>query len=240
MNVIQPNCRIQFSAEDVDFIVATLGRSAGDADCLTRLLTDEDTRDLILDDERLFNALLNHCGCLGVSSRLYFFVLVRRVLRSTGTDDRRVADYVAEVLTEFSEAERMRLQLPGSAPASFDYLFEMMGALQSADEQTGFLIRTHIGNRSLFMAGIFPDHIRTRAERRGCPDLNYYESLGQANFRAASDHRLARKYQLDDVLGTLSERFHETRLALNEMTERLLSVGDPEVPVGMLLRPELN
>lgn len=239
MLVIQPNCRIQFTAEDIDFIITTLGRGTGDTDCLTRLLADEDTRDLILDDERLFRALLEHRGCLRVSARLYFYVLVRQVLRRTGITERAVTDYVAEVLAEFSEAERTRLRMPGQ-PEALDYFFELLAALQTADEQTRFHIRAHIGNQSLFMSGIFPDRIRARAERKGFPDLNYYESLGQANFRAASDHRLARKYELDDVFSTLSERFHETRLALNDMTDRLLSVGEPEVPMGLLLKPGLN
>lgn len=236
MLVIQPNCRVQFTAEDVDFIIATLGRAAGDPDCLTRLLADEDTRDLILDDERLFRALLEHRGCLRVSARLYFYVLVRQVLRRTGITDRAVTDYVAEVLAEFSETERTRLRVPRQ-PAALDYFFEMLAALQTADDHTRFLIRAHIGNHSLFLSGIFPDRIRARAERKGFPDLRYYESLGQASFRAASDHRLARKYELDDVFATLSERFHETRLALNDMADRLLSVGEPDLPMGGLLKP---
>ncbi len=239
MLVIQPNCRVQFTAEDIDFIIATLGRSAGDPDCLTRLLADEDTRDLILDDERLLRALLEHRGCLGVSARLYFYVLVRQVLRRTGITERAVTDYVAEVLAEFSEAERTRLRMPGQ-PEPLDYFFEMLAALQTADEQTRFHIRAHIGNQTLFMSGIFPDRIRARAERKGFPDLSYYESLGQASFRAAGDHRLARKYDLTNVFSTLSERFHETRLALNDMSERLLSVGEAEVPMGLLVKAGLN
>ncbi len=239
MLVIQPNCRVQFTAEDIDFIIATLGRGVGDADCLARLLADEDARDLILDDERLFRALLEHRGCLRVSARLYFYVLVRQVLRRTGITERAVTDYVAEVLAEFSETERTRLRVPGK-PETLDYFFEMLAALQTADEHTRFHIRAHIGNQSLFLSGIFPERIRARAERRGFPDLSYYESLGQSNFRVASDHRLARKHGLNDVFATLSERFHETRLALNDMADRLLSVGEPEVPAGVLLKAGLN
>jgi len=236
MLVIQPNCRVQFTAEDIDFIITTLGSGAGDADCLTRLLADEDTRDLILDDERLFRALLEHCGCLRVSARLYFYVLVRQVLRRPGIMDRAVTDYVAEVLAEFSETEQSRLRVPGQ-PEALDYFFELLAVLQTADDPTRFRIRAHIGNQTLFLAGIFPARIRARAERKGFPDLGYYESLGQASFRAASDHRLARKHGLNDVFATLSERFHETRLALNDLAERLLSVGEPEPPMGLLLKP---
>src|SRR5438067_7788767 len=98
MKVIQPNFLVQFTADDIDFIVSTLGKKSNDSQWLIRLLSDESTRDLILDDEALFHAFLEHRGCLRVSSHFYFYVLVRHVLRRAGIDDRAVADYVAEVL----------------------------------------------------------------------------------------------------------------------------------------------
>ena len=50
MKVIQANCRVQFTAEDVEFILAILGAKAGTSETLVGLLADEDTRDLILDN----------------------------------------------------------------------------------------------------------------------------------------------------------------------------------------------
>src|SRR5436189_93048 len=106
MKVIRPNCRIQFTSEDVEFISSVLGATAGKADCVVKLLTDEEARDLILDDDLLFHALLEHRGCLRVSSHFYFYILVRHVFRRSGITDRLVADYVAEILAEFSHSER--------------------------------------------------------------------------------------------------------------------------------------
>ena len=63
-----------------------------------RLLADEESRDLILDDEALLHALLERGGCCRVSSHFYFYVLVRNVFRRADIGDRTVADYVAEVL----------------------------------------------------------------------------------------------------------------------------------------------
>ena len=65
-------------------------------------------------------------------------------------------------------------------------------------------------------------------EYKGAPDLKYYEALGRTNYRVASDHRLAHKYDLAAVLDTLAQRFRATRLALNDLTDRLLSIGDPD------------
>src|SRR3954464_7553894 len=225
MNVIISNCRMQFTAEDIDFIVEVLRPKVDSADCLVKLLADEETRDQILDDETLFRAVLEHRGCLKVSTHFYFYILVRQVLRKSGIQERAVADYVAEVLAEFSRSERMQCVLKGQG-GPLNYFFEMLAALQSADDTTGFYIRAHIGNQSLFMSGIFPERIRHRAERKGFPDLRYYEEIGRANYRVARDHRLARKYDLDGIFDILSERFHDTRRALNDLGDRLISLGD--------------
>lgn len=235
MKVIQANCRIQFTPEDIDFIVSTLGKKAADAQYLVSLLADDESRDTILDDDALFRAVTEYPGCLRVSDHLYFYVAVRRVLRRAGIEHRAVADYVAEVLCEFSRIERTRCVLPGR-PEPIDYLFEMIAALESADERTSFCIRTHIGNHSLFWSGVFPEHIRHRAEYRRGPGMKYYEALGQTHFRVASDHRLAERYALGPVLATLSERFQAARVALNDAAQRIFSIGDAEFPSEMLFQ----
>jgi hypothetical protein len=234
MKVIQPNCRVQFTAEDVDFIVSILGKKTGDAQCLIKLLADEETRDQILDDEALYRAFLEHSGCLRVSNHFYFYVVVRHVLRRAGIHDRSVADYVAEVLCEFSRAERIRCVVPGSH-GPLEYLFEMLAALETADERSSFCLRAHIGNHSLFVAGVFPDRIRFRAEKRGFPSLRYYEAVGKSNFQMASDHRLAGRYALAPIFATLAERFQDARQALNDVSQRLFSLGDTNYSIEALL-----
>ena len=42
MKIIQPNCRVQFAAEDIDFILLGLGGTPGNADGLVKLLADEE------------------------------------------------------------------------------------------------------------------------------------------------------------------------------------------------------
>ncbi|PYI84979.1 MAG: hypothetical protein DME26_12170 [Verrucomicrobia bacterium] len=217
MNVIRPNCRIQFSAEDIEFISAILGAQAGNPQTVVGLLADEDARAAILDDESLFRALLDRHGCLRVSTHFYFYVLVRNVFRRSGITDRSVADYVAEVLAEFSRVERTRCVVPGQ-PNPLNYFFEMLAALQTANDRTSFCIRAHIGT-----------------EVKGAPNLRYYEEIGKINFRLARDHRLAHEYDLAEVFNVLSERFETTRLALNDMTDRLLSLGEPDYGITKLL-----
>ena len=176
---------------------------------------------------QLTEFVLERRGCLRVSTRFYFYILVRQVFRRSDIPDRAVADYVAEVLAEFAQAERSRCFVPGQA-GPLDYFFEMLAALNTADDRTRFFIRVYMGNYALFLSGVFPERIRFRAEARGCPDLKYYVSLGRAHFRAAGGHLLAQRYALADIFNTLSERFETSRLALNDIAERLFSIGDPE------------
>jgi len=218
---------MQLTGEDVDFILRVLQPGMETRDCLERLLADEETRDLILDDEGLFQAVLEHQGCLPISIHFYFYVLVRQVFRKAGLTDHRLADYVAELLAEFSRTERSQLRLKGfSSP--LEYFCDLLAAMQTVDDLTRFYLRVHVGNASLFLSGIFPDRIRYRAEYRGAPGLEYYEALGRSNFLAASDHRLALKYRLKEIYHTLADRFQETRLALNDLGDRLVSLGEPD------------
>jgi hypothetical protein len=239
MKVIRPNCRVQLTAEDLEFILSVLRPKVGTADCLVKLLADEESRDLILDDEALFRAVLEHRNCLRISTHFYFYILVRQVFRRSGLTERNVADYVAEVLAEFSRAESTRCMVKGQAKP-LDYFVDMLAALQIADDTTSFYIRAHIGNHSLFLAGIFPDRIRWRAERRGAPDLKYYEEVGRSSYRAARDHRLAYKYDLADIFNTLSERFQHTRLALNDLGERLVTLGEVDNSIDALLKSSMK
>jgi len=237
MKVIQPNCRVQFTADDIEFILRVLRPGVDNAECLTRLLADEETRDLVLDDEKLLHAVLEQRTCLRISTHFYFYILVRQVFRRAGIEERTVADYVAEVMAQFSRAENTQCLIQGQPK---NYFIDMLAALQTADDLTSFYIRAHIGNYSLFLSGIFPDHVRFRTERRGAPGLSYYEGLGQANYRAASDHRLARKYDLDAVFNILAERFQTTRLALNDLGERLITLSDVDSSIKALLNSALR
>jgi hypothetical protein len=235
MKMIQPNCRIQFTGEDIDFITRVLGMKSDNAKCLVQLLVEPETRDLILDDEALFRTLLEQTGCLRVSNHFYFYVLVRNVLRRAGIEDREVADYVAEMLTEYSRIDQSRCIVPGQTNP-LDYFFEMLAALRTADERTAFMLRAHIGNHSLFLSGVFPERIRYRAESKGFPDLKYYQEVGRTNYRVASDHRLAQRYELAPIFCVLAENFEPARRALNDLSERIFSLSDNDRFVHALLR----
>ncbi len=221
MKVIRPNCRAQFTAADYAFVATVLPvREAGSIG-LIRLVEDADNLDLLLDQPRLFRAVLELPNCLTVSLHFYFYVLVRHALLREQIRDRDVADYVAEVLAEFSMLQRLS-QPRADGEGTLDYLHEMLDALDRMEEEERFAMQTHIGNFALFHAGVFPGRLQRRADRRAAPGFRFYEELGSAHFRMAGGHWLARRMDLVSVYMTLGEAFHVTRLALNHLSEKLL------------------
>ncbi len=221
MKLIRPNCRTQFTAADYAFIAQVLPGLDSPSAGIIRLVRDPDTLDTVLDHPGLFRAVLDLRSCLRVSLRFYFFVLVRHVLIREEIHDRDVADYVAEVLAEFSLLQRLRNPNPND-DRHLDYLHEMLEALERLEEEERFAMQAHIGNYALVMSGIFPGHLQRRVERRAAPGFKFYEELGAAHFRMAGNHYLARRMDMVSILMTLGQAFHVTRLALNHLSENLV------------------
>ncbi len=233
MKVVQANSRVRFTAEDIAFILRVLGRDGQDHEFLNLLFADEESRDHILDDPALYRALTTSNHCVPVSMPFYFYVLVRQVFLKAGIDDRAVADYVASLLVEFSRAENVPLRVPPDQ-SPIEYVFEMLAASARADDRTRYFIQAHIGNHTLFVSGVFSERIQYRAQRRGAPGLSYYEGVGAGSFRAARDHQLARQHELVGVYDRLSEDFPSARLALHDLSDRLLHFSEPAWLSGFL------
>ena len=222
--MIKANCRDRFTAADFDFVVKALATSQKDSVSLVELLTDEEARDSILDHPRLFKTILEDGAPLTISPQLYFYILIRHVLKETGLNDRCMSDYVASLLETFSQTARMKSPADGRA-TPIQYVSDMLVALQTATPAQTFLIRAHVGNYALFITGIFHGTVQSRAER-GAPDLGYYENVGSANYKAAAGHRAARSAALTEVYEQLAESFHDVRLALNRLSDSLIHLDD--------------
>jgi hypothetical protein len=222
--MIRANCRDRFTAEDFSFIVRTLGKSRADSISLTQLLSDQESRDSILDHELLFQAILSDTAHLSISPQLYFYVLTRHVLKESGMPDRRLSDYIASLLETFSRTARLKSPADGAA-RPIQYLSDLMLALRGASPVQTFLIRAHVGNYSLFLSGVFPGAVQRRSER-GAPDIGFYEEMGRMNFKVVAGHSFARTAELRDIYNALGEQFREVRLALNRLSDSLITMDD--------------
>lgn len=226
--MLRSNCRAQFTADDFQFVVQTLSKNRNDAVSLSDLLSDEETRDAVLDHDLLYAELVDNCGCLRVSPALYFYILTRRVLRQAGMEERSLSDYVAGVLVAFSHRRQLQFSPSGSGDRfCFPYVSDLLEQLSTASSQRAFLIRTHVANYTLFLSGVFAERVRAHSERRGGPDLMFYERMGRMNYQMAAQHRMAQAASLDKTYLDLSSRFREIRCALNGLTDNFLHLSIP-------------
>jgi hypothetical protein len=224
LSMIRANCRERFTAADFDFVVRTLARSRVDHVSLVELLGDAETRDSVLDNPRLVDAILSNAGQLCISSHFYFYVLARHVLRDVGITDRKLCDYVASLLETFSHANGF--QGPHvNEDRGRQYVSDMLIALTRATPEQAFLLRAHVGNYSLFLTGIFHENTQRRS-LRGAPDVAFYEQIGRTNYQLVASHATARRCELSDVYEGLADRFREVRLALNRLSDSLLNLDD--------------
>jgi hypothetical protein len=227
--MIKANCRERFTAADFDFVVRTLSRSERDSVNLVDLLTDDEARDSILDSPRLVESLLADGTPLTISPQLYFYILLRHVLKDTDLGDRDVSDYLASLLETFSQTARMKSPADGHT-SPIQYVSDMLIALRTASPAQSFLIRAHVGNYSLFITGIFHETVQHRSQR-GAPDLSYYEDLGRSNYRVAAGHQVARTCALSEVFEKLADGFRDIRLALNHLSDSLLHLDNAIAPL---------
>jgi hypothetical protein len=231
--MILPTLRASFSRRDALHLVELLGRDDPALRDAARERLESEGVDALLDDPRVRSALLTDPN-VTASPGVIFYVLVRQALLEAGLDDRATADFVASVVLRFGQARRA-YRVSEADGQEYFYLVDLVTRMAEADEREGFLLRSHLGNFSLWLAGLFPDYVETRSRRRGGPSLDYYERMGATGYRAAARSREAEALGIDGVLDDVGRRFGEVRSALNQVSDRYLwpSAGDP---VARLLR----
>ena len=136
-------------------------------------------------------------------------------------DDRDLTDYVASLLVDFCREDKEEQLFP-NLQAPMRYLVDIVTQIEKSDYYHRFFLYAHLGNQTLFLSGLFPNHIRNRELRRAAPGLRYYESMGRNHFKAARNHPLAKEFGMQDLYDDLYQTFHGTRIALNELSQKLL------------------
>jgi hypothetical protein len=232
--MIRPNVRASFGRREAEILLALAGPEGEE-----RLRAEG--IDALLDDALLVRRLLSERGVSTAPAPLVFYLLVRHALLSREISDRALADYTAAVLIEFGAAGRAwRLEGPPPrelphGPSGAPYLADLLLELEGARGEDAFALRTHLGNLALWLAGVFPDHITHRVQRRGAPPLAYYDALGAEGFRSAAAMELAAHYGLVEVLLLAADEFSNVRSALNSLSDALF-FPRPSDAVERLLR----
>ena len=253
---------------DLQFMVETLMPQIGDIERASdRVGTDAQSIEAMLDDNRLFQRLLNSDDILlHVSPWLFFVVLLRRAQRDLEqeayTVEKRhrqkvllfdtdrviqlleqqpVQDYLATMLSSFTRVESITVPVRVRPGVWQKYkvndldVDSMMRYCQTTDEPFRFEPYRRIADACLFLAGMFTEYvqgryrypltnqIRPHARGRPCASLEDYEAHGQAFYRLAAEHEMARMEGLEGVLTALSDNFILAEKPLSFLSSRYLS-----------------
>jgi len=215
-------CQYRFTPADWQFIIESLGHRDSDRAGLASLCKDPDSVQHILDHPKLFEAVLMRQGTVAVSPALFFFVVVRHTLKRIGVEELEVADYIAVACSEFrlpDPAQQTKADIPSLYSADY------VDALERPRGADRFFIHVQCANQFLVLTCLYPSFLHRRAERRGAPDVGYYEGVVVSHLQAASHHALADEFALHDVLVRLAEAFPPVRRAMNYMLREYLSLG---------------
>lgn len=180
----------------------------------------EEGIDPLLDDPKLLAALLSHPRAAHASLPLFTYVLVRHALRDVGEDERAVADFVTAILLSFGMRDRAR-RIREYDDQIYDTLAALLAEADSADATRAFLVRAHLGNYALWLAGVFPDFIEAQRHRRGGPALDYYDEMGRRGYMLAANHRLAAQHGVDQLFERVAAHFALLRVGLNRVSDRI-------------------
>lgn len=211
--MIKPNVRASFGRAEAEFLLSLAGPD-GEERLRERGL------DALLDDAAVARALLQRGGVGAAPAPLVFYLLVRHSMLEREVFDRRIADYTAALLLEFGNAGRAH-RVERHDPEQLFYLVDVLQEMARARGEREFQLRVHLGNFALWLAGVFPDYVTARVQRRGAPPLSYYDEMGASGFRSAAGTEMALRHGMGELFLQMADEFSNVRSALNSLSDAL-------------------
>jgi len=156
-----------------------------------------------------------------------------------GLHDADVTSYVARLLCEFSESDKL-YKVRDEVGRPIEELTDMMhasdpvhGTATSFDAERA--LRKHIGDYALFVAGMYPEAMASnRRRRRKQPSLGELIRAGKQSYFIVSQFNLCEYEQEAPMFARLSDGFERCILGLTLVREEL----SPRKP--LMLPPMVN
>jgi len=156
-----------------------------------------------------------------------------------GINDPEVTDYVAQLLCEFTTSDNL-YKVRDDAGHPIEDLTEMMlaadpvnGSAPSFDAERA--VRKHIGDYSLFVAGMYSNPVDTsQGRRRHHPSLDELIHAGKESYYIVSQFNIFEYEQEAPLFARLSDSFERCILGLTLVRKEL----DPRKP--LTLPPPVN
>ncbi len=220
----RPGCWYRFTPTDWSFIRDTLALNERGRESFAAMIDDPEAVPIILDNDKLFEAALISRKAALLSPELFFFIVVRHSLKEVGVTEMAVADYMAVVCADFGCT-------PTKGPEDINrnvdslYSVDYLEAIENASRHHKFFLHVQCANQFLVLTCLYPDFLHRRAERRGAPDVDYYERVVVSHLDAARKHVLAEEFALDETFEKVAQAFPPARRAMNHTVREYLSLG---------------
>jgi hypothetical protein len=219
--MILANLQERLTSKDLEFVVQALSQDDEERRTeLERLLVEQGV-DALLDRPELFELLRGSPGLGSPSPELFICVAVRETLRLVGIADTQLSNYVGALLYEFGLRDRAYRISPHDDQV-YRYVADIVADIDQESGRRRFLLQAHLGNFTLWLAGVFPDRISARKQLKGGPGLEYYEAMGAQGFRQAANNRIARSLDVADVYSRVADSFATLRIALNRLSDGVM------------------
>lgn len=226
IRTVPTSCKRRLEPRDFEFIAKTLSNGASqETECLMQLAADPESLDCLLNHPKLLQAIIGLESPVNITPQLYFYVLVRHVLRESGLNHAGVCDYVSATLADFASGEGPLRPKRGEPLSEAPYHIDFIEELNVANTYDKFYLHVRCANQFMVLTGLFPRFLEHREERRGAPGVRYYEGVARDSFRSARNHPLANEFALAEVYDLLCNEFTRTRMALNRMAREFLWLG---------------
>jgi hypothetical protein len=164
--------------------------------------------------------------------QLFVDLVGRHYAEEIGIRDPQIISYVAHLLAEFCDAEQL-YKIRSSAGKPLNDVGEMLlesdpvyGPAPSFDRERQ--VRKHIGDYTLFFAGMFPESINHyRLRRQRLENFVEWMKAGKESYYIVSKFEYFEYAKVAPLFAQLSSKFEECVFGLNRVKNELVDMQYP-------------
>ena len=164
--------------------------------------------------------------------QLFVELVERHYAQEIGIRDPQVVSYVAHLLSEFCDVEQLH-KIRSSAGKPLNDVGEMLiesdpvyGPAPSFDRERQ--VRKHIGDYTLFCAGMFPESINHyRLRRQRLESFVEWMKAGKESYYIVSKFEYFEYAKVAPLFAQLSSKFEECVFGLNRVKDELQEMQHP-------------
>ena len=157
--------------------------------------------------------------------RLFTELVQRHLTEAAQVQDQQLAQYIAGLLVDFTHAENL-YRIRNSQGKRLEDVGEMLLASNPLLDAPSFIyereVRKHIGDYTLFIAGLFPEHIaRISRQKQRLDSLIDYLKAGKESYQVVASFDQFEFRDQSPLFRRLAERFELCVYGLNLVKQDL-------------------